>query len=76
MTAPEITSIVSGVVTLGLAWIGYLRLKAQGASTHTLVNARSDRQDIRIDQLTRSLTAGGVEVPPAAPPGTGPTPER
>jgi hypothetical protein len=75
MTGSEITSIVSGLVTLGLAWIGYLRLKAETAGVksdvrdvHTLVNNQLDTQLTRNDQLTRSLTAAGVDVParPAA----------
>jgi hypothetical protein len=70
MTGSEITSVVSGVVTLGLAWIGYLRLKAETAGVksdvhevHTLVNNQLDTQLDRNDQLTRTLTNAGVDVP-------------
>jgi hypothetical protein len=72
--ASIVTPICSGLVTLGLAYIGYLRLKAQTTSVrsdvrdvHTLVNNQLDTQLTRNDQLTRTLTAAGVDVP-ARPP--------
>jgi sensor domain CHASE-containing protein len=37
------------------------------AQVHELVNSRSDHQDARIDQLTRTLTGAGVAVPAAKP---------
>jgi hypothetical protein len=78
MDGAEIGQIISGVVTLGLAWIGYLRLKASTdgvkqdvgsvksdvANVTHLVNSHADNQDARIGQLTRTLTGAGVDVPP------------
>jgi hypothetical protein len=74
---------ITGVVTLGLAYIGYLRLKAgtdrlknDVADVHTAVNSNLTLQQERNEQLTAALTAGGVVVPPPAQPGTTPTPEH
>jgi hypothetical protein len=81
MTTAEttvITTAIGAAVTLGLAYIGYLKLRlAQKATTtnvanvasrveevHTLANNLSDTQNARIDQLTASLTAKGIDVPP------------
>jgi hypothetical protein len=76
MSTGELTEVIaavaSPVVTLGLAYIGYLKLKATTASksdvaqVHTLVNNQLDQQLRRNDQLTRALTAGGVTVPSVA----------
>jgi hypothetical protein len=78
VTGAVIGQIISGVVTIALAYIGYLRLKATTASkgdvqaVHTLVNNQLDRQLDRNAQLTASLTAAGVVVPPHATPSVPP----
>jgi hypothetical protein len=76
MTAAEISQIITGVVTLGVAYIGYLRIKATTASksdvhdvkadvagVHTLVNNQLDRQLQYNGQLAAALTAAGQDVP-------------
>jgi hypothetical protein len=78
MTGTEITQVITTVcgmiITLGLAWIGYLKLRAgnEGVKSdvrdvHSLVNNQLDRQLDRNAQLTRTLTGAGVDVPPAPP---------
>jgi hypothetical protein len=57
------------VLTLGI--LGYLSsrkgvrgVKDDVAVVHDLVNAHSDSQDRRIEQITQTLTGAGVAVPP------------
>ena len=70
MNESEITTIVTGLVTITGLVIGYLKLRLQARDTkqdiadvHTLVNTRSDKQDARIDQLTGTLNTAGIPVP-------------
>jgi len=78
VTGTEITQVITTVcgmfITLGLAWIGYLKLRAGNDSVksdvhdvHALVNNQLDRQLDRNAQLTRTLTGAGVDVPPQPP---------
>ena len=71
VVASVLTPICTMVTTIVLAYIGYLKLKTSTsevksdvADVHTLVNARSDNQDERIEQLTGTLTEAGMSVPP------------
>jgi hypothetical protein len=44
-------------------------IKTKVDDTHELVNARSDRQDARVDQLTAAVVDAGASIP--APPSRG-----
>jgi hypothetical protein len=86
VNAAVITPICSAAVTIVLGVLGYLRLrletkgvKADVGDVHALVNSQLATELDRNDQLTRTLTAAGVDVPerpeqPPEPPGTGPRP--
>jgi len=59
-----LTGLVSAVKGLIPLLHEARKTTAAVAQVHELVNNRSDRQDGRIDQLTRTLTDAGVVVPP------------
>jgi hypothetical protein len=68
---------ITGVVTLGVAYIGYLKIKAgqkevkqdvanvkqDVADVHTAVNSNLTVQQDRNEQLTAALTASNIAVP-------------
>jgi hypothetical protein len=55
--------ISQGIVLLGVI-LGFLANRRGIRNVHTLVNNQLDRQLDRNAQLTRTLTASGVDVPP------------
>jgi hypothetical protein len=55
-------SISGGCTVLAVAISGWLQLHATG-KVHTLVNNRSEKQDLRIEQLTNTLKDSGTDIP-------------
>jgi UPF0716 family protein affecting phage T7 exclusion len=65
-----VSALVLAVTGLLGAWRGLLPLLRESrkqtqaiGEVHTLVNNQLDRQLVRNEQLTKALTAGGVDVP-------------
>jgi hypothetical protein len=54
--------IGQGVIVV-IAVLGFLSNRRGIGKVHTLVNDRSQKQDLRIEQLTHSLTESGTDVP-------------
>jgi hypothetical protein len=74
MAVDSLIQLIAQLLTLVTAVIG-LRAVSRGiGKVHDLVNSQSDKQMERVDQLTRTLTAAQVPVPPRppsiTPPGT------
>jgi hypothetical protein len=64
MTASDWVIIIGAIASNVVAILtAYNKLHNQGAATHTLVNQQHKDNVDRIDQLTRALTTGGVDVP-------------
>jgi hypothetical protein len=61
----SVIAAVAGVIAAVLGRHNQVRIEI----VRDLVNGHASRQDTRIEQLTGSLAASGIEVPQSAPPG-------
>lgn len=63
MTLQDWISVTGFLVVLAVALLGFFETRRRIIEVHLLVNNQLDRQLSRNDQLTRTLTAAGVDVP-------------